>query len=59
MYVPLAQKRKIRGHFVPKGQVIRIFLLELNQIVHEKIAFVLLPKLKSAQKSQFGFLGIK
>ena len=32
------------------------FWLELNQIGHEKIAFVLLPELKPAQKNQFGFL---
>jgi len=30
--------------------------VELNQIGHDKIAFVLLLVLKSAQKNQFGFL---
>ena len=30
--------------------------LELNQIGHNKIAFVLLPELKATQKNQFGFL---
>ena len=42
--------------YVPKIKVKNIFLSELNQIGHDKIAFVLLPVLKPTKKNQFGFL---
>jgi hypothetical protein len=37
-------------------QLIKYFCLELKQIGHEKIAFILLLGLKPAQKNQFGIL---
>ena len=52
-------KWKIKSRFMPKGQRVKIFLTGLTQIGHNKIAFVLLPELKPAQKNQFGYLNDK
>jgi hypothetical protein len=56
---------KIKGTLCPKDKGYRIFLTgakpnltAVRQVGHEKIAFVLLPELKPAQKNQFGFLSI-